>query len=177
MTQPHVVGIGGTVRLNSSTGRALAAALRLAEARGARTTLLTGDEIDFPNFDPEAGGDAPQVAAFVEAIRSADAVVIGSPGYHGSFSGLVKNALDHVELTARDDRAYFTDLPVGVIATAAGWQAAVTTLAGLRGARAWSTPCADGRRRSGSRSTPRTPTPSPAPSRRSRRWSTRSSHS
>jgi FMN reductase len=144
MTQPHVVGIGGTVRLNSSTGRALAAALRLAEARGARTTLLTGDEIDFPNFDPEAGGDAPQVAAFVEAIRSADAVVIGSPGYHGSFSGLVKNALDHVELTARDDRAYFTDLPVGVIATAAGWQAAVTTLAGLRGVvhalRGWPTP-------------------------------------
>ena len=144
MNQPHIVGIGGTVRIQSSTGRALSSALQLAEARGARTTLLTGDTIDFPNFDPECGTNTAQVAAFVDAVRSADAVVIGSPGYHGSFSGLVKNALDHVELTARDERAYFTGLPVGVIATAAGWQAAVTTLAGLRGVvhalRGWPTP-------------------------------------
>jgi FMN reductase len=143
MTQPHIVAIGGTVRTTSSTGRALQAALRLAEARGARTTLLSGAAIDFPNFDPEAETAAP-VAAFVEVLRSADAIVIGSPGYHGSFSGLVKNALDHVELTARDPRPYFTDLPVGVIATAAGWQAAVTTLTALRAVvhalRGWPTP-------------------------------------
>lgn len=143
MTKPHIVAIGGTVRTSSSTGRALQAALRLAEAQGARTTLLSGEAIDFPNFDPE-GDTAEAVTAFVEAVRLADAIVIGSPGYHGSFSGLVKNALDHVELTARDPRPYFTNLPVGVIATAAGWQAAVTTLASLRGVvhalRGWPTP-------------------------------------
>ena len=143
MTQPHIVAIGGTVRATSSTGRALQMALKLAEARGARTTLMTGTAIDFPNFDPE-GATADPVAAFVDTVRSADAIVIGSPGYHGSFSGLVKNALDHIELTAKDARPYFTNLPVGVVATAAGWQAAVTTLASLRGVvhalRGWPTP-------------------------------------
>lgn len=144
MTQPHIVAIGGTTRSTSSTGRALEAALRAAEARGARTTLLSGAAIDFANFDPELAEHPPQVVTFVATVRSADAIIIGSPGYHGTLSGLVKNALDHVELTSKDDRAYFTGLPVGLIATAAGWQAAVTTLTGLRGIvhalRGWPTP-------------------------------------
>lgn len=144
MTEPHIVALGGTTRATSSTGRALTLALDLAAARGARTTLLTGEAIDFPNFDPEKGAEDPRVAAFVAAVRSADAIIIGSPGYHGTLSGMVKNALDYVELTARDDRAYFSGLPVGLVATAAGWQAAVTTLTGLRGIvhalRGWPTP-------------------------------------
>ncbi len=144
MTQPHIVAIGGTTRSTSSTGRALEAALAAAQARGARTTLLSGAAIDFPNFDPENRTDTALVAHFLSVVRSADAIVIGSPGYHGTLSGLVKNALDHVELTARDERVYFTNLPVGLIATAAGWQAAVTTLTGLRGIvhalRGWPTP-------------------------------------
>ncbi|QIG78737.1 NADPH-dependent FMN reductase [Stakelama tenebrarum] len=144
MTNPHIVALGGTLRPQSSTGQALAAALAVAEARGARTTLLTGDAIDFPNFDPETAFDAPNVAAFVDTLRSADAVLIGSPGYHGTLSGLVKNALDHVELTRGDDRVYFDGLPVGLISTAAGWQAAVSTLQALRtivhALRGWPTP-------------------------------------
>ena len=144
MNPPHIVAIGGTTRAQSSTGRALASALAMAEARGARTTLLTGDAIAFPNFEP--GGEPPSAAvdAFLEALRSADAIVIGSPGYHGTFSGMVKNALDHVELMANDARPYFSGLPVGLIATAAGWQAAVSTLIGLRSVthalRGWPTP-------------------------------------
>jgi FMN reductase len=144
MTTPHIVALGGTTRALSSTGRALAAALAIAEARGVRTTLLTGDAIAFPNFEPGAVGGDPDVAAFVAALRSADGVIIGSPGYHGTFSGMVKNALDHVELMAGDDRPYFHGLPVGHIAVAAGWQAAVSTLIGLRSIthalRGWPTP-------------------------------------
>jgi FMN reductase len=144
MSQPHIVALGGTTRSESSTGRALAAALAIAEARGARTTLLTGDAIDFPNFDPGAITDNALIERFLAALRGADAVILGSPGYHGTFSGLVKNALDHVELMAKDDRPYFTGMPVGQIAIAAGWQAAVSTLNGLRtithALRGWPTP-------------------------------------
>ncbi|MES2337933.1 MAG: NAD(P)H-dependent oxidoreductase [Pseudomonadota bacterium] len=141
---PHIVALGGTTRPQSSTGRALAMALGLAEARGARTTLLTGDAIAFANFEPGSiSGDA-NVEAFLAALRSADGIIIGSPGYHGTFSGMVKNALDHVELMSGDDRPYFHGMPVGLIATAAGWQAAVATLIGLRSIthalRGWPTP-------------------------------------
>ncbi len=144
MSRPHIVAIGGTSRTPSSTARALERVLAHAEAAGARTTLLTGAAIDLPNFEPGMGGDAERVATLLAAVRDADGVVIGSPGYHGSFSGLVKNALDHLELTARDPRPYLSDLPVGIVAVAAGWQAAVSTLAGLRGVvhalRGWPTP-------------------------------------
>lgn len=80
----------------------------------------------------------------VSAIRSASGVILASPGYHGSISGLVKNAIDYIEETANDTRAYLDGIPVGLIATAYGWQATGSTLAALRSIvhalRGWPTP-------------------------------------
>ncbi|KTF70444.1 NADPH-dependent FMN reductase [Sphingomonas sp. HT-1] len=144
MHTPHIVALGGTLRAQSSTGKLLAAALSRAEARGARTTLLTGPDIVFPHYEPEHGESDAKVIRYVEALRTADAVIIGSPGYHGTLSGLVKTALDYVELLSRDKRVYFDGLPIGLIATAAGWQASVATLQALRtithALRGWPTP-------------------------------------
>ena len=144
MGQLHFVAIGGTLRAFSSTERALRKALALAETRGARTTLLSGDAINFPLYSPENAVRSELASAYVETLRSADAVILGSPGYHGAISGFVKNALDYVEDLNRDDRCYFDGLPVGCIATAAGWQAAVATLQQLRvithALRGWPTP-------------------------------------
>ena len=60
---------------------------------------------------------------------------------------MVKNALDLLEETARDtERAYLADIPVGLIATAYGWQATGSTIAALRSIvhalRGWPTPFA-----------------------------------
>jgi FMN reductase len=144
MSAPHVVALGGTLRPESATGRLLAAALELAAARGARTTLLTGDAIAFPHYEPDAVAGNPVVGRYLDALRSADAVIVGSPGYHGTLSGLVKTALDYVEQLRTDQRVYFDGLPVGLIATAGGWQASVSTLNALRtithSLRGWPTP-------------------------------------
>ena len=144
MTQLHFVAIGGTMRAHSSTERALRKALAIAEARGARTTLLSGEAINLPPYAPEVADRSDAARAYVETLRSADAVIIGSPGYHGAVSGFVKNALDYVEDMRGDDRCYFDGVPVGCVATAAGWQAAVVTLQQLRSIthalRGWPTP-------------------------------------
>ncbi|MBC9034466.1 NAD(P)H-dependent oxidoreductase [Sphingomonas sp. JC676] len=144
MSAPHIVALGGTLRAQSATGKLLAAALAMAEARGARTTLLTGDAIAFPHYEPGNADGNEAIARYLEALRSADAIIVGSPGYHGTLSGLVKTALDYVELLRGDERVYFDGLPVGLIATAAGWQAAVSTLQALRtithSLRGWPTP-------------------------------------
>lgn len=144
MTQLHFVAIGGTMRAHSSTERALRKALSIAEARGARTTLLSGEAINFPPYAPENADRSAIARSYIETLRSADAIILGSPGYHGAISGFVKNALDYVEDMSRDDRCYFDGLPVGCIATAAGWQAAVATLQQLRAIthalRGWPTP-------------------------------------
>ena len=144
MSAPHIVALGGTLRAESTTGKLLAAALAMAEARGARTTLLTGDAIAFPHYEPGNAEGNTAIRHYLEALRSADAIIVGSPGYHGTLSGLVKTALDYVELLRGDERVYFDGLPVGLIATAGGWQAAVSTLQALRtithSLRGWPTP-------------------------------------
>ena len=140
---PFVVGIGGTTRTGSSTERALRVALAALERLGARTRLFAGAEIDLPNYSPERTADA-RAMQMISALRQADGVIIGSPGYHGGSSRLVKIALDYLEETSRDPRPYLDSRPVACIATAAGWQGAITTLVALRGVvhalRGWPTP-------------------------------------
>ncbi|MGU3389205.1 NADPH-dependent FMN reductase [Sphingomonas sp. M1A8_2b] len=145
---PLVVGIGGTIGGVSSTERALRIALDAVEKQGYRTRMFGGaDMARLPLYDPKAATRTPDEQAFVAAIREASAVIIASPGYHGSISGVVKNALDLLEETARDpERSYLADMPVGLIATAYGWQATGSTIAALRSIvhalRGWPTPFA-----------------------------------
>ena len=74
----------------------------------------------------------------------ADGIILGTPGYHGGLSGLVKNALDYIEDLRNNRRPYLEDRPIGCVVTAAGEQGAVTTLAALRSVvhalRGWPTP-------------------------------------
>ena len=143
--EPLIVGIGGTAAPGSSTERALEIALRSAERAGARIRLFNGAAlVDLPHYLTDAATQCAQGRDLVEAIRAADGVIIASPGYHGSISGLVKNAIDYFEETARDPRVYLDGVPVGLIATAYGWQATGSTLATLRSIvhalRGWPTP-------------------------------------
>ena len=143
---PLVVGIGGTIGGTSSTERALRIALDAAGREGFRTRLFGGVEMGrLPLYDPKATERTPDEQDFVDTVRRASALIIASPGYHGSISGVVKNALDLLEETARDTaRPYLADMPVGLIATAYGWQATGSTLAALRSIvhalRGWPTP-------------------------------------
>ncbi|MDB5676073.1 MAG: reductase [Sphingomonas bacterium] len=145
---PLVVGIGGTIGGTSSTERALRIALDAAGREGFRTRLFGGVEMGrLPLYDPKAAERTPDEQDFVDTIRGASALIIASPGYHGSISGVVKNALDLLEETARDAaRPYLADMPVGLIATAYGWQATGSTIAALRSIvhalRGWPTPFA-----------------------------------
>jgi FMN reductase len=141
---PYIVALGGTLRANSSTEKALKVALRAAEAMGARTLLLGGADIDLPMYAPERPDRTPLAQRLVEELRRADGVLVGSPGYHGGISGLVKNALDYTEDMRADPAPYFEGRAVGCIVTAAGWQATATTLISLRSVvhalRGWPTP-------------------------------------
>lgn len=143
--KPLIVGIGGTTRPNSSTDRALRLALRAAEEAGATVHCFSGPFLArLPHFAPEHQTRSDEQRELVETVRRADGVIVASPGYHGGVSGLVKNALDLLEDLRADERAYLDGRAVGLVVTAAGWQAAVTTLEALRAIvhalRGWPTP-------------------------------------
>ncbi len=143
--QPFIVGIGGTARPGSSTERAVQASLAAAEQLGARTQLFGGAFLArLPLYTPEDPTRTDEEKELVEAVRAADGLIIGSPGYHGGISGVVKNAIDLLEETARDDRVYLDGRAVGLIVSAYGWQATGTTLTSMRSIvhalRGWPTP-------------------------------------
>ena len=145
MSEPFIVGIGGTAAAGSSTENALKIALAAAEQAGAKVKLFDGPFIaSLPHYMTDDSKSSAAGAELIEAIRKADGVIIASPGYHGSISGLVKNAVDYLEETSKDARVYLDGIPVGLIATAYGWQATGSTLATLRSIvhalRGWPTP-------------------------------------
>lgn len=141
---PFVVGLGGTLRADSSTERAVRYCLESVERQGGRTRMFAGPDLELPMYAPHSLERTPAALEFVSALRDADAVVVGSPGYHGAISGLVKNALDYIEDLREDPRVYLDNTPWGCISCAYGWQAAVGTLGQLRSIghalRAWPTP-------------------------------------
>ena len=139
-----VVGIGGSIRAGSQSERALSVVLHSARLAGADTIAITGTDLVLPFYDPAVLDRSAAALRLVETLRDADGVVLVSPGYHGTVSGLVKNALDYVEDLRADARPYLDGRAIGCVAMALGWQAAVTTLTALRSIvhalRGWPTP-------------------------------------
>ncbi len=140
----RIVALGGTPRPGSSTEKVLAVAARAAEAQGASITYFDGAYMSSLPFYGGPGHSKEAGLEMVNALREADGILIASPGYHGSISGLVKNALDYIEDLSTDDRPYLHGRPVGLIATSFGHQAAMSTLLTLRSIthalRGWPTP-------------------------------------
>lgn len=140
-----IVGIGGTTRPGSSGERMVRAVLAACKDQGANTQMFGGAELaELPHFAPENPERTQAQREFIEAVRTCDGLVIGTPGYHGGVSGLVKNAIDLLEDLSDDRRVYFDRRAVGLVVTAAGWQACGVTLQALRGIvhamRGWPTP-------------------------------------
>jgi NAD(P)H-dependent FMN reductase len=92
----HVLAICGSLRDESATRVALSVALEEAASTGASTELLDLRQFDLPPLDAdrdaEGQGDGRRLLA---AVADADALLLGTPVYHGSYSGVLKNALDY----------------------------------------------------------------------------------
>lgn len=140
----RLAAIGGTMRPGSSTERAMDVAASAAADEGVEIVSFNGEYISRlphyrgPDWTPEHGRE------LIEAVRSADGLLIATPGYHGTISGMVKNAIDYLEELAKDRRPYLDGRPVGLIATAFGHQAANSSINTLRtivhALRGWPTP-------------------------------------
>src|SRR3546814_18213383 len=127
-----IVALGGTVTPASATEMALRYALRPAEESGADVRVFGGEYLcSLPHY-LGAGHSPGDGSELVEAVRQADGVLIAAPGYHGTVSGLVKNALDYFEDLAGDERPYLDGRAVGLIACASGDQAAMGPVQPLR---------------------------------------------
>lgn len=110
----HILAFAGSLRKDSYNRKVL----KLAE------TLLPEnisyevfDLIDIPLFneDVEKQGMPSSVAAFREAIRNADAILIACPEYNSSITGVLKNALDWASRAENGKPNPLTKKPVAVV--------------------------------------------------------------
>lgn len=138
-----VVGLGGSLALQSTSLRALRVALEGAVEAGAGIELLDIKELSLPMYDPANKKPPAAAIRMCEVIYNADGLIWSSPMYNGTISGSFKNALDWLILLGNRDPAYLTDKVVGLISTAGGVQGlqAVNTMEFVvRALRGWVVP-------------------------------------
>lgn len=90
-----IVGLAGSLRSDSYSQQALKVAAERVRALGAEVEVLDLRQLDLPFCD---GGDEypdyPDVERLRQAVLEADGIILVTPEYHGSLSGVLKNALD-----------------------------------------------------------------------------------
>ena len=124
----RLVAISGNVRRPSRT-RVLVEAVAAHVARSRRVDVRVHDLLD---AGPGLGAayarlDLPLPAArIVDAIETADALIVGSPVYKGAYTGLFKHLFDFVEPEA------LTNKPVILTATGGGPRHALVVEHSLR---------------------------------------------
>ncbi|MDJ0796223.1 MAG: NADPH-dependent FMN reductase [Calothrix sp. MO_167.B12] len=90
-----IVGINGSLRAESYSYQALYLAAQRVEALGAEVEILDLRQMQLPfcNGGEEYAG-YPDVKRMRDTVSSADGLILATPEYHGSVSGVLKNALD-----------------------------------------------------------------------------------
>lgn len=109
-----VLAIVGSATPPGRLRRAVAAALDRASAAGAEVDLIDLAERTIAPADgrpPTELGD--DTAAVIDAIGGAGAVLLATPVYRGSLTGVLKNLLDHVPVEALERK------PVAILAMGA----------------------------------------------------------
>ncbi|MCJ2076317.1 NAD(P)H-dependent oxidoreductase, partial [Methylobacterium sp. E-016] len=116
MTRPKLVGFSANLQRPSKT-RALVEAVAEAATVDGGLDLRLFDLVDAgTGLGAAWSRDALSLPArrVIEAIEGADALVVGSPVYKGSFTGLFKHVFDLI------DPAALANKPVAIVATGGG---------------------------------------------------------
>jgi FMN reductase len=134
----RIVGLAGSLRQKSYTQRAVESVLDGARQVGGEAKLLDLRELSLPFCKAADAEQFADVELLRGTIRQAHGFVWGTPEYHGSFSGLLKNALD---LTEPEDWRGKVVALVGVSGGSAGPGSALAGLRSVvRGLEAWALP-------------------------------------
>lgn len=89
-----IVALGGSIR-RGSIHRVLLQTAKEVAPDGMEITIFPLNDIPIYNFDVEQDDGFPDsVLAMREAISAADGLILATPEYNGSYSGVIKNAID-----------------------------------------------------------------------------------
>jgi FMN reductase len=123
-----VVGICGSLRSGSYTRMTVRIALKGAQEVGARIQLidLKDYQLVFCDGKEDQNSFPEDVFRLRRAVSQAGGIILGTPEYHGSFSGVLKNTLDLMGFEE------FEGKMIGLVGVSGGQLGAVNALNSLR---------------------------------------------
>lgn len=129
---PRILAFAGSLRRDSWNKKLVKIAAEGARAGGAEVTMLDLRDVSMPLYDGdlEKSEGLPEGAKrFKELLLAHHGLLISSPEYNSSISGVLKNAIDWASRAAPGEAplACFNDKVVGLMAASPG------RLGGLRG--------------------------------------------
>ena len=115
----HILLISGSLSAPAHTKALIEETAANFNKLGCKTTVWDLSARPLPFADPKyhnfpSDNPNPVVKEFVRVASEADAFVLGSPNYHNSYSGVLKNALDILNMDL------FRDKPVGLVGNGGG---------------------------------------------------------
>src|SRR5688500_664555 len=149
--ETKILGLGGSLREGSATTQALRSALEGAEAAGAQIELIDLAAFPLPVFDGTYTLDGytalerESVIKLLDAVASAQGIILASPTYHNTISSALKNALELLEVYNEDGPGRFTGKAVGLVTVQGGTSGTgnntlTTMLLAARAMHAWVAP-------------------------------------
>jgi FMN reductase len=122
-----VVAICGSLRRGSYTRLALEIALQGAQEVGAQTRLIDLQDYQLVFCGKEDESAYPEdVFRLRREVRQAQVIILGTPEYHGGFSGVLKNALDLMGFAEIEGKM------IGLVGVSGGALGAINALNSLR---------------------------------------------
>lgn len=91
----NVLAVAGSLNESSVTRFVVNHVAEQLRAAGCAVDVLDLRKEALPHFDPELAYAQPSYPALAGRVAQADVFILGTPDYHGSVSGAMKNFLDH----------------------------------------------------------------------------------
>lgn len=110
----RVLFVSGSNRSGATSAKLLRYMASAAKRKGAEPIVIDLWEKPIPFYSPDASPSDSNLAALLQAAQDADAIVLGGPEYHGSISGVLKNALDFM------GSVHFSGKPVLSVSSSGG---------------------------------------------------------
>jgi NAD(P)H-dependent FMN reductase len=122
-TPIRITGICGSLSENGATRKALTTALAGASEYNAETSLLELRDLDLVFYGSVSSDDyPPDVIRLRNTLKESQGIILATPEYHGTLSGVLKNMLD---LMSIED---FETKIVGLVGVAGGHVGAINSL-------------------------------------------------
>src|SRR2546426_12760566 len=91
----NILAVVGSLQRESVTRAVIAHVAERLRAEGCAVDVLDFEKEPLALYNPDTAHDLPGYAQLKARVERADVVLLGTPDYHGSVSGAMKNFLDH----------------------------------------------------------------------------------